>query len=137
MPRDTLELRTGPDPVDIHVGARIRLRRRALRVSQESLAGALGITFQQVQKYERGANRVSASKLHAIADVLGAPVAWFFDGLPSATADVAGESPQDRAVRAVSLEPEARRLLLLWQDLGEVQRMGLLHLAELLAEKGS
>ena len=76
-----------PNPVDLHVGARIRLRRRMQGVSQEKLADALGLTFQQVQKYERGANRVSASKLYEIAAALRAPVAYFFDGLADPTGD--------------------------------------------------
>ena len=71
----------GPHPVDLHVGVRIRMRRKEMGVSQERLADALGITFQQVQKYERGANRVSASKLWEIATALTTPVAYFYDGL--------------------------------------------------------
>ena len=71
----------GPHPVDRHVGVRIRMRRKELGVSQEKLAESLGITFQQVQKYERGANRVSASKLWEIASALKTPVAYFYDGL--------------------------------------------------------
>jgi transcriptional regulator with XRE-family HTH domain len=71
----------GPHPVDRHVGVRIRMRRKELGVSQERLAEALGITFQQVQKYERGANRVSASKLWEIASALRTPVGYFYDGL--------------------------------------------------------
>lgn len=71
----------GPHPVDLHVGIRIRMRRKEMGVSQERLADALGITFQQVQKYERGANRVSASKLWEIAAALKTPVAYFYDGL--------------------------------------------------------
>ena len=71
----------GPHPVDRHVGLRIRMRRKEMGVSQERLAEALGITFQQVQKYERGANRVSASKLWEIAGALRTPVAYFYDGL--------------------------------------------------------
>jgi len=71
----------GPHPVDRHVGLRIRMRRKEMSVSQERLAEALGITFQQVQKYERGANRVSASKLWEIAMALKTPVAYFYDGL--------------------------------------------------------
>ena len=86
MNDDLVETRL-PNPVDLHVGARIRLRRRMQGVSQEKLADALGLTFQQVQKYERGANRVSASKLYEIAAALHAPVSYFFDGL----ADPAGE----------------------------------------------
>lgn len=67
-----------PDPIDVAVGARIRLRRKQLGVSQSKLADAIGVTFQQVQKYERGANRVSASSLAKIAKALDAPVAAFF-----------------------------------------------------------
>ena len=70
-----------PNPVDIHVGTRVRLRRKQLGVSQERLAEALGLTFQQVQKYERGANRISASKLWDTAGFLAVPIAFFFDGL--------------------------------------------------------
>jgi transcriptional regulator with XRE-family HTH domain len=67
------------DPVDIQVGARMRMQRNLLGVSQSTLAERLGITFQQVQKYERGINRVSASKLQLIARAFGVPVAYFFD----------------------------------------------------------
>lgn len=70
-----------PNPVDVHVGARVRMRRKALRLSQQALADALGLTFQQVQKYEHGTNRISASKLHAIALILKSPVSDFFAGL--------------------------------------------------------
>lgn len=70
----------GPNPIDLHVGARTRLRRGILGLSQEKLADALGITFQQVQKYERGANRVSASRLHKLSEILDVPVSYFFEG---------------------------------------------------------
>lgn len=73
-----------PNPVDLHVGARIRMRRKILGVSQERLADDLGLTFQQIQKYERGANRVSASKLYEIAKSLQSPVGYFFEGLVDA-----------------------------------------------------
>ena len=71
----------GPHPIDRHVGLRIRMRRKELGMTQDRLAQALGLTFQQVQKYERGANRVSASKLWEIARALKAPIAYFYDGL--------------------------------------------------------
>lgn len=77
------DLDRAPNPVDLHVGARIRMRRKLLGVSQERLADQLGLTFQQVQKYERGANRVSASKLYEIARSLQTSVAYFFEGLAS------------------------------------------------------
>lgn len=71
-----------PNPVDIHVGARIRLRRNMIGLSQEKLGESLGITFQQIQKYEKGMNRVGASRLQAIANILNVPVTFFFDDMP-------------------------------------------------------
>jgi len=69
------------NPVDVHVGTRVRLRRQVLKMSQERLGDQLGVTFQQVQKYERGANRIGASRLWKISDVLNVPINFFFDGL--------------------------------------------------------
>jgi transcriptional regulator with XRE-family HTH domain len=83
-------LRDAPNPVDVHVGGRIKLRRTLLGLSQERLGDALGLTFQQVQKYERGANRVSASRLHDMARALGVPIGYFFDDLPSEAARATG-----------------------------------------------
>lgn len=71
-----------PNPIDIHVGSRIRLRRNMLGMSQEKLGEGLGITFQQIQKYEKGTNRVGASRLQAISAVLGVPVSFFFEDAP-------------------------------------------------------
>ncbi|GAB4360466.1 MAG: helix-turn-helix domain-containing protein [Oricola sp.] len=71
-----------PNPIDIHVGSRIRLRRTMLGMSQEKLGEALGITFQQVQKYEKGTNRVGASRLQNIAAILGVTVSFFFEDAP-------------------------------------------------------
>src|SRR6187401_2655332 len=71
-----------PNPTDIHVGGRIRLRRNILGMSQEKLGENLGITFQQIQKYEKGTNRVGASRLQAIASILEAPVSFFFADAP-------------------------------------------------------
>jgi len=68
-----------PNPIDIHVGSRVRLRRYMLGLSQEKLGEAIGLTFQQVQKYERGANRIGASRLLELSRVLGVPVAFFYD----------------------------------------------------------
>jgi transcriptional regulator with XRE-family HTH domain len=71
-----------PNPIDKHVGGRVRMQRMLLGMSQEKLGDAIGLTFQQVQKYEKGANRVSASRLQQISDVLGVPVTFFFDDAP-------------------------------------------------------
>lgn len=82
-----------PNAVDLHVGMRIRARRKHLEITQEELAAHLGPTFQQVQKYERGKNRVSASKLYETAQALSVPVAHFFEGLPSPESDTQPPSP--------------------------------------------
>ncbi len=70
-----------PSPIDKHVGSRVRMRRLMLNMSQEKLGHSLGLTFQQVQKYEKGSNRIGASRLHQIANTLQVPVAFFFEGL--------------------------------------------------------
>jgi transcriptional regulator with XRE-family HTH domain len=72
-----------PNPIDIHVGSRVRLRRMMLSMSQEKLGEHLGITFQQIQKYEKGTNRIGASRLQHIARVLSVPVAFFFEDAPA------------------------------------------------------
>jgi transcriptional regulator with XRE-family HTH domain len=72
-----------PNPTDRHVGSRVRMRRLMLDMSQTALGDALGLTFQQVQKYEKGTNRISASRLQQMAHILQVPVLFFFDGLPS------------------------------------------------------
>jgi transcriptional regulator with XRE-family HTH domain len=88
-------------PVDLHVGARIRARRQVLDQSQQQLADALGITFQQVQKYERGANRVSASKLWEIAGAQAVPISHYFDGLKPAADTPASVAAKCKAATTV------------------------------------
>lgn len=78
-------VKSSPDPVDIHVGARVRLRRTLLGMSQEKLGNALGLTFQQVQKYERGANRIGSSRLFQLSKILDVPVSFFFDEMTTDT----------------------------------------------------
>jgi transcriptional regulator with XRE-family HTH domain len=78
-----------PNPIDIHVGSRVRLRRMMLSMSQEKLGEHLGITFQQIQKYEKGTNRIGASRLQHIARVLTVPVAFFFEDAPATPGDPA------------------------------------------------
>lgn len=72
-----------PNPIDRHVGARVRMRRMLTGMSQEKLGEALGLTFQQIQKYEKGANRISASRLQQISEALNTPLAYFFKGAPT------------------------------------------------------
>ncbi len=76
-----INAKDGPHPIDVHVGSRVRLRRTLLGMSQEKLGEKLGLTFQQIQKYERGSNRISASRLYQAARILDVPVSYFFDGL--------------------------------------------------------
>ncbi|MAU97986.1 MAG: transcriptional regulator [Fulvimarina sp.] len=80
------ESKKKPNPIDTHVGSRVRLRRTMLGMSQEKLGEALGITFQQVQKYEKGSNRIGASRLQNISDVLNVSVSYFFEDAPGSSA---------------------------------------------------
>src|SRR5262252_6197984 len=84
--RDTIAAKKVPNPKDKHVGARVRMRRKMLAMSQEQLADALGITYQQVQKNETGINRIAAGRLQQISHILQVPVAFFFEGAPNAAA---------------------------------------------------
>jgi transcriptional regulator with XRE-family HTH domain len=87
-----------PSPIDVHVGTRVRLRRTLLGMSQERLGEALGLTFQQVQKYERGVNRVGASRLFDLSRVLDVPISFFFDDMPDSLATAFGAQPSGRRV---------------------------------------
>lgn len=79
-----------PNPIDIHVGSRVRMRRMMLGMSQEKLGESLGITFQQIQKYEKGTNRIGASRLQHISTVLSVPVSFFFEDAPGTPGEAAG-----------------------------------------------
>ena len=103
------DLERSPSPVDRHVGLRIRLRRKELGISQEKLADAIGLTFQQVQKYERAANRVSASKLWDVARALSTNISYFYEGLPDMPAPVGADKPRD-AVQEFLLTSEGIEL---------------------------
>ncbi|MBN9023793.1 MAG: helix-turn-helix transcriptional regulator [Rhizobiales bacterium] len=89
-----------PNPIDIHVGSRVRLRRMMLGMSQEKLGENLGITFQQIQKYEKGTNRIGASRLQHIARVLTVPVSFFFEDAP-------GAAPAEPGVAGMAERPSA------------------------------
>ena len=93
----------GPHPVDMHVGQRLRMRRTLLGMSQEMLAERLGISFQQLQKYEKGSNRLSASRLFELSRMLDVPVSYFFDELPS-DGQVSTDAPADPIMKRESLE---------------------------------
>src|ERR1700684_3334811 len=92
----------GPNPVDILVGSRIRLWRKRRKMSQAELGKAIGVTFQQIQKYENGKNRVGASRLHLVATALDVPIAELFDG-------VAESGPRLKATQSVAFDSQALR----------------------------
>ena len=113
-----------PNYIDRHVGNRVRMRRLLIGMSQEKLGELLGITFQQVQKYEKGSNRVSASRLYYLAQILGVPVQFFFDELPETgqqsgmsevgMTDLLSSSEVSQLARAFSeiSDPVARRAIM-------------------------
>ncbi len=99
------------DPVDIHVGSRVRLRRTLLGLSQEKLGEAVGLTFQQIQKYERGANRIGASRMFDLSHVLDVPVSFFFDDMPDEIKKRDGDygASGEQPVIELEKDPLARR----------------------------
>ena len=108
-----------PNPIDVHVGKRIRTRRLFLGMNQETLANQLGLTFQQVQKYEGGANRVSASRLSAMADILGVPISFFFGDLQL---DNTPRTPEEQESRERMERPETIELVRLYYAITDLQR---------------
>lgn len=96
-----------PDPIDVHVGSRVRLRRTLLGMSQGVLGKALGLTFQQIQKYERGANRIGSSRLYRLSRILDVPVSFFFDELSEAI--IFGAEPAETSGPNFETERLARR----------------------------
>lgn len=108
---DLSKAERAPNPVDLHVGARVRMRRKFLGMSQEGLAETIELTFQQVQKYERGSNRISASKLYEISRALKAPVAYFFEGYgETETVDGFSESESEQFVHGFLMTTEGIEL---------------------------
>jgi transcriptional regulator with XRE-family HTH domain len=117
-------------PVDVHVGKRIRHRRWMNGTTQQQLAEKVGIKFQQIQKYETGMNRVSASRLWDIASALGVSIAFFFEGLDAAAASESGsDMPGD-----ILADREALELLRSYYSIPENQRRRLFDLARVLSE---
>jgi transcriptional regulator with XRE-family HTH domain len=98
-----------PNPIDVHVGSRVRLRRNMLGLSQEKLGEAIGLTFQQVQKYERGANRIGASRLHELSRVLDVPVSFFYDDVDPVRAEAIPSGFEESPQAAFDSDPLRRR----------------------------
>jgi transcriptional regulator with XRE-family HTH domain len=107
---DRTEAERSPNPIDVHVGARVRMRRKMKGISQEALAGKLKLTFQQVQKYERGTNRISASKLYEIARALDVTIAEFFEGLDDPRSEGGMSENPMPFVHELMLTPEGSEL---------------------------
>jgi transcriptional regulator with XRE-family HTH domain len=116
-------------PVDVHVGKRVRHRRWMVGMTQQQLAEKVGIKFQQIQKYETGMNRVSASRLWDIADALGVPVAFFFEGLDEKSGASTGDAPAD-----IMVDKEALELVRSYYAIPETQRRRLFELARVLSD---
>ena len=138
---DDKQAERSPNPIDVHVGQRIRQRRKTLGVSQERLADELGLTFQQVQKYERGANRVSASKLWEIGRVLDVSISAFFEGLaaPAQALAAAGVREPDTAfVHDGPPQPRAEttEILELMNRMDDKRRRLVLDVARAMAAQG-
>ena len=100
-----------PNPIDVHVGSRVRMRRMMLGMSQQKLADAFGLTFQQVQKYEKGMNRMGASRLQQAADVLGVAVPFFFEGAPVSAGKHAPGTPEPDYVNEFVATHDGLRLI--------------------------
>jgi transcriptional regulator with XRE-family HTH domain len=104
-----------PNPTDKHVGSRVRMRRMMLSMSQEKLGDALALTFQQVQKYEKGTNRIGASRLQQISQILQVPVSFFFEGAPAAVTvghqDGLSEAPSPAYVADFLATPDGLTLI--------------------------
>jgi len=109
--------RRDPNYIDVHVGSRIRMRRQIISMSQEKLGELLGITFQQVQKYEKGSNRISASRLYYAAKILGVPVQAFFEDLPSVEGESGfNESNEQSSVMSSLMNTEGIQLAKAFRD---------------------
>ena len=121
-----------PHKVDIHVGQRLRQRRWLVGMTQQGLAEMVGIKFQQIQKYETGANRVSASRLWNISEALGVPAAHFFEGMENAEACVAGDVAKVPA--DLLKDKEAMDLVRSYYSIPENQRRRLFELARVLSD---
>lgn len=123
-----------PNPIDLHVGRRIRQRRRLLGVTQERLAEDLGLTFQQVQKYERGANRVSASKLYEVARSLRTTIGHFFEGLPEPSDTPIATPIEDDPMAAFAADLGALQVARVWPRLSTRRKRLAAELIEELAD---
>ena len=123
-----------PNPIDKHVGGRVRIRRLMLRMSQETLADAVGVTFQQVQKYEKGTNRMGSSRLQQIANFLQVPITFFFEGSPGQS-KLDGKAPSPAYVSEFLSTTDGLSLVRAFVRIKSTKlRRGVVNLVELMAD---
>ena len=124
----------GPHPIDVHVGSRVRLRRTLLGLNQTQLGEKLGITYQQVQKYEQGVNRISASRLYQMTRILDVPVSFFFDDMPLQTDDAVPHPVSSGALGGVMLKRETLEFVRAYYRIGDpAARKGLFEITKAMA----
>jgi transcriptional regulator with XRE-family HTH domain len=131
-------MKKAPNPVDKHVGSRVRMRRLMLSLSQEKLGDALGLTFQQVQKYEKGTNRIGASRLQQMSGILQVPVAFFFEGAPRLAGETKSMSgaPSPAFVSEFRATSEGLALMKAFSDIKSAKlRRSIVHLVEQIADR--
>ncbi|MBL0690418.1 MAG: helix-turn-helix transcriptional regulator [Alphaproteobacteria bacterium] len=128
---------TKTDPVDIHVGGRIRIRRRLLGITQDDIATRVGVTFQQIQKYETSTNRISAGRLYRIGEQFGVPVAYFFEGLPGQVASqrvddilMVGDKKDRATIKAKIKKASLKEFSKMFSDLDEDHKIQIVSLME-------
>jgi transcriptional regulator with XRE-family HTH domain len=129
-------VKKSPNPIDKHVGSRVRMRRMMLSMSQEKLGDALGLTFQQVQKYEKGTNRIGASRLQQMSGILQVPVAFFFEGAPRLAGDAKNftGAPSPAFVSEFLATSEGLALMKAFLDIRNAKlRRSIVHLVEQIA----
>jgi transcriptional regulator with XRE-family HTH domain len=134
--REGAVMKKSPNPVDKHVGSRVRMRRLMMSLSQEKLGDALGLTFQQVQKYEKGTNRIGASRLQQMSGILQVPVAFFFEGAPRLASDAKSFSgaPSPAFVSDFLATSEGLALMKAFLDIKSAKlRRSIVHLVEQIA----
>src|SRR6266511_3316683 len=124
-----------PKPTDQYVGSRVRARRMTLGMSQEKLGDALGLTFQQVQKYEKGTNRIGASRLHHIAHILRVPIAFLFEGAVPAQQTLAAEGPSFEYVSDFTASTEGLALTKAFLRLDRDLKRRIVNLVEEIADR--
>ena len=133
MPRRTVA-KDGPHPIDVHVGSRVRLRRTLLGLNQTQLGEQLGITYQQVQKYEQGVNRISASRLYKLTQILDTPLAFFFEDVPLETDGAVTQKANSGALGGILLKRETLEFVRAYYRIGDpAARKGLFDLTEAMA----